>query len=53
MLKENTKGKEEKGNITVKQILIIVKEILEAKDRSRAGKTVSPSGLCLMGVEYE
>ena len=30
-----------------------VKEILEAKDRSRAGKTVSPSGLCLMGVEYE
>ena len=30
-----------------------VKAILEAKDRSRAGKTVSPSGLCLMGVEYE
>ena len=32
---------------------VAVKEILEAKDRSRAGKTVSPSGLCLMGVEYE
>ena len=30
-----------------------VKAILEAKDRSKAGKTVSPSGLCLMGVEYE
>jgi tRNA pseudouridine38-40 synthase len=30
-----------------------VQAILEAKDRSRAGKTVSPSGLCLMGVEYE
>lgn len=30
-----------------------VQVILEAKDRSRAGKTVSPSGLCLMGVEYE
>ena len=30
-----------------------VKDILEAKDRSKAGKTVSPSGLCLMGVEYE
>lgn len=30
-----------------------VKVILEAKDRSKAGKTVSPSGLCLMGVEYE
>ena len=30
-----------------------VKTILEAKDRSKAGKTVSPSGLCLMGVEYE
>lgn len=29
MLKENTKGREGKGNITVKQILIIVKEILE------------------------
>ena len=32
---------------------IEVKNILEAMDRSKAGKTVSPSGLCLMGVEYE
>ncbi len=32
---------------------IEVKNILEAKDRNKAGKTVSPNGLCLMGVEYE
>lgn len=29
-----------------------MKEILEAKDRSRAGKTVNPRGLTLMKVEY-
>ena len=29
-----------------------IKEVLEAKDRSRAGKTVSPCGLTLMNVQY-
>lgn len=29
-----------------------MKEILEAKDRSRAGKTVNPHGLTLMKVDY-
>ena len=30
-----------------------VKEILEAKDRLKAGKTLPPTGLCLVNVEYE
>lgn len=29
------------------------KEILDGKDRSKAGKTLSAYGLCLMNVEYE
>jgi len=29
-----------------------MKEILEAKDRSKAGKTVTPAGLTLVGVQY-
>ena len=29
-----------------------IKEVLEAKDRSKAGKTVSPHGLTLMNVQY-
>ncbi len=29
-----------------------IKEVLESKDRSKAGKTVSPYGLTLMNVEY-
>jgi tRNA pseudouridine38-40 synthase len=29
-----------------------MKEVLEAKDRTRAGQTVSPYGLTLMRVEY-
>ncbi len=31
---------------------IEVKNILEAKDRLKAGKTLSPQGLCLLNVEY-
>ena len=30
-----------------------LKEILEAKDRLQAGKTLPPTGLCLVNVEYE
>ena len=30
-----------------------VKEILEAKDRLRAGKTLPPTGLYLVNVEYD
>lgn len=30
-----------------------VKDILEAKDRSKAGKTLPACGLCLISVEYE
>ena len=30
-----------------------VKEILEAKDRLKAGKTLPPTGLCLVNVEYQ
>lgn len=30
-----------------------MKEILEAKDRSRAGKTLPPNGLFLVSVNYE
>ena len=30
-----------------------VKEILDAKDRLKAGKTLPPTGLCLINVEYE
>lgn len=30
-----------------------VKEIIEAKDRKLAGKTLPAHGLCLMKVEYE
>ena len=30
-----------------------IKEILEAKDRSKAGKTLPPNGLYLVNVEYE
>lgn len=30
-----------------------MKEIIEAKDRAKAGKTVSAYGLCLMDVKYE
>lgn len=30
----------------------VMKDILEAKDRSKAGKTVNPHGLTLMKVEY-
>ncbi len=30
-----------------------VKEILDAKDRLKAGKTLPPTGLCLVNVEYE
>ena len=30
-----------------------VKEILEKKDRSFAGKTLPANGLCLMKVEYK
>jgi tRNA pseudouridine38-40 synthase len=29
-----------------------VREILEAKDRSLAGPTAPPEGLCLMKVDY-
>ena len=32
---------------------INVKEILEAKDRLKAGKTLPPNGLCLVSVMYE
>ena len=32
---------------------VYVKEILEAKDRLKAGKTLPPTGLCLVNVEYE
>lgn len=30
-----------------------VKEILDAKDRLKAGKTLPPTGLCLVNVEYD
>ena len=30
-----------------------VKEILDAKDRLKAGKTLPPTGLCLINVEYD
>ena len=30
-----------------------ITEIIEAKDRKRAGKTLPPQGLCLISVEYE
>ena len=30
-----------------------IKEILDAKDRLKAGKTLPPTGLCLINVEYE
>ena len=30
-----------------------IAKIIEAKDRTKAGKTVSPVGLCLASVEYE
>ncbi len=30
-----------------------VEDILESKDRSKAGKTLPPNGLCLMKVEYD
>lgn len=30
-----------------------IKKILDAKDRSMAGKTLPPNGLCLMKVEYD
>ena len=30
-----------------------VQKIIDAKDRTKAGKTVSPVGLCLANVEYE
>nr|MCR5101008.1 tRNA pseudouridine synthase A [Butyrivibrio sp.] len=36
------------GNIKPEQ----VKEILEAKDRQKAGPTAPPQGLCLMKVDY-
>ncbi len=36
------------GKISPKE----VKEILEAKDRLKAGKTLPPTGLCLVNVEY-
>jgi tRNA pseudouridine38-40 synthase len=29
-----------------------VKEIIESKDRSRAGKTLPPNGLFLVNVDY-
>ena len=32
---------------------VYVKKILEAKDRLKAGKTLPPTGLCLVNVEYE
>lgn len=38
----------EKNNLSPEAM----KEILEAKDRSKAGKTVSPYGLTLMNVQY-
>jgi len=38
----------EKNNFTPD----VMKDILEAKDRSKAGKTVNPHGLTLMKVEY-
>ena len=30
-----------------------VKQILEAKDRTKAGKTLPARGLCLVNVEYD
>ena len=30
-----------------------VKDIIEAKDRQKAGKTLAPQGLFLVKVEYE
>lgn len=30
-----------------------MKEILESKDREKAGYTISPKGLTLMSVEYD
>ncbi len=30
-----------------------IKEILDAKDRLKAGKTLPPTGLCLINVEYD
>ena len=29
-----------------------IKDIIESKDRSKAGKTLPPSGLCLIKVNY-
>lgn len=30
-----------------------IKNIIESKDRSKAGKTLSPAGLCLVKVNYK